>query len=304
MMLARKGENVMLENEAEFLAFLSDTKGASENTILSYKRDIKNCLQYLSETGIKDLQSITSLTLSAYTLYLQNSKKASSTISRNIASLKCYFSFLHSRNKIQFNPASDLESPKIDKKFPEIMSVQDVELLLNQPDISEPKGLRDKAMLEVLYATGMRVSELISLKVTDINLNLELIHCSGKNKTRVIPLGSKAIEALSRYLKCSRGTLLKNDTETSLFVNCNGNPMTRQGFWKIIKDYAKKAGIHEQITPHTLRHSFAAHLIENGADIQSVQEMLGHSDISTTQIYAKLSKSKLKEVYSKAHPRA
>ena len=159
-------------------------------------------------------------------------------------------------------------------------------------------------MLEVLYATGMRVSELISLSVKDVNLGLELIHCSSKNKTRIIPLGSKAIESLSMYLKSSRGNLVKDSDESSLFVNCSGHPMTRQGFWKIIKDYAKKAGITEEITPHTLRHSFAAHLVENGADLQSVQEMLGHSDISTTQMYAKLSKSRLKEVYAKAHPRA
>ena len=295
----------MLENEAEFLKFLSETKGASENTILSYKRDIKNFFQYLSEIGINDYKNITSLTLSSYTLHLQNLRRASSTISRNIASLKCYFYFLYSKNKIKYNPASELESPKIDKKFPEILSIENVERLLEQPCCSDPKGLRDKAMLELLYATGMRVSELISLKVRDINLNLELVHCSGKNKDRVIPIGSKAVEALNKYLRWSRKSLIKKGAEeTVLFVNCNGKPMTRQGFWKIIKDYAQRAGIKEEITPHTLRHSFAAHLIENGADIQSVQEMLGHSDISTTQIYAKLSKNKLKEVYSKAHPRA
>ena len=294
----------MQEDDAGFLEFLSDTKGASENTILSYRRDLKKFFHYLAQYGINDFNNITNITLSAYTLYLQNCRKASSTISRNIASLKCYFSYLYSSNKIKTNPATSMEAPKVDKKLPEILSVENVSLLLNQPDLSDSKGIRDKAMLEVLYATGMRVSELISLNVSDVNLNLELIHCSNKSKTRVIPLGSKAIESLSCYLKSSRDLLIKNHDETSLFVNCNGHPMTRQGFWKIIKDYAKKAGITAEITPHTLRHSFAAHLIENGADLQSVQEMLGHSDISTTQMYAKLSKSRLKEVYSKAHPRA
>ena len=290
--------------DAEFAVFLSDTKGVSENTVVSYKRDLSNFFKYLAQTGINDFNSITAITLSAYTLYLQNCRKASSTISRSVASLKCYFSFLYSQNKISSNPALKMEAPKVDKKLPEILSVEKVSILLNQPDISESKGIRDKAMLEVLYATGMRVSELISLSVKDVNLGLELIHCSSKKKKRIIPLGSKAIESLSMYLKSSRGNLVKDSDESILFVNCSGHPMTRQGFWKIIKDYAKKAGITEEITPHTLRHSFAAHLVENGADLQSVQEMLGHSDISTTQMYAKLSKSRLKEVYAKAHPRA
>ena len=284
----------------------------SENTVVSYKRDLSNFFKYLAQTGINDCNSITAITLSAYTLYFRNCRKASSTISRSVASLKCYFSFLYSQNKISSNPALKMEAPKVDKKLPEILSGEKVSILLNQPDISESKGIRDKAMLEVLYATGMRVSELISLSVKDVNLGLELIHCSSKNKTRIIPLGSKAIESLSMYLKSSRGNLVKDSDESILFVNCSGHPMTRQGFWKIIKDYAKKAGITEEITPHTLRHSFAAHLVENGADLQSVQEthrkdgqeMLGHSDISTTQMYAKLSKSRLKEVYAKAHPRA
>ncbi len=294
----------MQEDDAEFLAYLTETKCASENTILSYRRDLRNFFQYLDKFGITDFSRVTSITLSSYTLYLQNNNKASSTISRNIASLKCYFSYLYSHNKIKSNPASELEAPKVSKKLPEILSVENVTLLLNQPDMTDTKGIRDKAMLEVLYATGMRVSELISLNVKDLNLNLELIHCTSKNKSRIIPLGSKAIYSLNVYLKNSRNQLLKNRDESCLFVNCNGHPMTRQGFWKIIKDYAHKAGITDDITPHTLRHSFAAHLIENGADLQSVQEMLGHSDISTTQMYAKLGKSKLKEVYSKTHPRA
>jgi len=290
--------------DAEFLKFLKDTKHASENTMLSYNRDLKTFFAFAEDTGIKDISSVTPATLSAYAMHLNNCEKASSTISRNIASLKCYFSFLYSNRLILKNPSENLEAPKITKKLPEILSISEVGLLLNQPDITESKGIRDKAMLEVLYATGMRVSELISLKVKDINLGLEFISCEGKSKTRVIPIGSKAIDALSLYLKSARDKLIKENNETTLFVNCNGRPMTRQGFWKIIKEYAKKAGITSEITPHTLRHSFAVHLVENGADLQSIQEMLGHSDISTTQMYAKLTKSKLKDVYLKSHPRA
>ncbi len=294
----------MLAYDCEFLTFLTNTKHASKNTILSYKRDIINFLSYLEQCGIDDFNNISKVTLSAYTHYLQNCQKASSTISRNIASIRCYFSFLYSNNKIKSNPTSDIQTPKVDKKSPEILSVESINKLLSQPDLSTNKGIRDSAMLELLYATGICVSELISLTISDINLNLEFIRCSSKNKTRVIPIGSKSVEALNRYIKYSRNTFIKNNEETILFVNRNGYPMTRQGFWKIIKDYSKKACINKEITPHTLRHSFAAHLIENGADIQSVQEMLGHSYISTTQIYAKLSKSRLKEVYSKTHPRA
>lgn len=188
--------------------------------------------------------------------------------------------------------------------MPEILSLKEVELLLEQPDISDMKGIRDKAMLEVLYATGMRVTELVSLTVWDINMEMEYLSCRSGGKTRIIPLGSKAIEALTLYLNKAREAMIKSGGGEILFVNCFGSPMTRQGFWKIIKVYAAKAGIKADITPHMLRHSFAVHLIENGADIQSVQEMMGHSDISTTQMYARLNKNKLKEVYNKAHPRA
>ena len=188
--------------------------------------------------------------------------------------------------------------------MPAILSLSDVERLLEQPDITDVKGIRDKAMLEVLYATGMRVTELISLEISDINMEMEYLSCKNGEKTRIIPLGSKALEALDEYLRKARMSMLRDEREKTLFVNCFGHPMTRQGFWKIIKVYAKKAGIKEDITPHMLRHSFAVHLIENGADLQAVQEMMGHSDISTTQMYARLNKNRLKDVYSKTHPRA
>lgn len=202
------------------------------------------------------------------------------------------------------NPAADIELPKVEKKAPEILSLEKVELLLEQPKGEEDKEVRDKAMLELLYATGIRVTELISLKVSDLNLPLEYIHCGSEAKSRIIPIGAQAKASLHKYMERVREHMISVPEEEALFVNCNGKPMTRQGFWKIIKSYARRAGIEEDITPHILRHSFAAHLIENGADLRSVQEMLGHSDISTTQIYTKLTNQKLKNVYAKTHPRA
>ena len=225
-------------------------------------------------------------------------------MSRNIASIRSFFQFLQRKGKVVENPAADLELPKVEKKVPEILSLEKVELLLEQPSGDEDKEVRDKAMLELLYATGIRVTELISLKVEDVNLPLEYIRCGGETKSRIIPIGAQAKFSLRRYLEKVRENMILRSDEETLFVNCNGKPMTRQGFWKIIKAYAKKAGIEEDITPHMLRHSFAAHLIQNGADLRSVQEMLGHSDISTTQIYTKLTNQKLKNVYAKAHPRA
>ncbi|MCI1931569.1 MAG: site-specific tyrosine recombinase XerD [Clostridia bacterium] len=294
----------MLESKSLFLIYLKDVRGSSENTIISYDRDLRNFSAYLSGKygNIKDTE-ITSAILHSYILFMKDIGRAGSTILRSIAALKAYFLYIFTEKLIESDPAINLESPKIKKKTPEIISTEEIELLLKQPDISEPKGIRDKAMIELMYATGMRVSELIKAKMSDINLHLEYIQCQNGTKTRVIPLGSKAVEAVGRYIKLTRNHMAAEGEET-LFVNCSGKPMTRQGFWKIIKAYAAQAGIKGDITPHTLRHSFAAHLIENGADLQSVQEMLGHSDISTTQIYAKLAKSKLREVYSKTHPRA
>jgi integrase/recombinase XerD len=240
----------------------------------------------------------------AYVYELQKQNKAGATVSRNIASIRSFFQFLQKKGIVADNPAADLELPKVEKKVPEILSLEKVELLLEQPSGEEDKEVRDKAMLELLYATGIRVTELISLRVEDVNLPLEYIRCGGETKSRIIPIGAQAKFSLRRYLEKVRENMILRADEETLFVNCNGKPMTRQGFWKIIKAYAKKAGIEEDITPHMLRHSFAAHLIENGADLRSVQEMLGHSDISTTQIYTKLTNQKLKNVYAKAHPRA
>lgn len=288
----------------EFANYLRNEKHSSENTILSYVRDLKGFKGFMHRCGVEDATKVNYTNIMSYVYELQNQKKAGATVSRNIASIRAFYNFFMKRGILTENPASNLELPKIEKKMPEVLSLSKVERLLEQPKMAEPKGIRDKAMLELLYATGIRVSELISLKVADINLPLEYIRCGTERKSRIIPIGSQAKAALKKYLDKGRSGLILSKEEQILFVNCNGKPMTRQGFWKIIKCYAKKAGIDEDITPHMLRHSFAAHLIENGADLKSVQEMLGHSDISTTQIYIKLTNQKLKSVYAKAHPRA
>ena len=294
----------MEQRIVDFTEYLRNEKKSSENTVLSYTRDLKGFCKFLKEAGIQDPAKVNRTNVMAYVYELQKQHKAGATVSRNIASIRSFFQFLLRKGVVTENPAADMELPKVEKKIPEILSLEKVELLLEQPKGDEDKEVRDKAMLELLYATGIRVTELISLKVEDINLPLEYIRCGSDTKSRIIPIGAQAKFSLRRYLEKVREHMVLRPDEETLFVNCNGKPMTRQGFWKIIKAYAKKAGIEEDITPHMLRHSFAAHLIENGADLRSVQEMLGHSDISTTQIYTKLTNQKLKNVYAKAHPRA
>ena len=294
----------MEQNIVDFTEYLRNEKKSSENTVLSYARDLKGFCRFMKESGVLDPAKVNRTNVMAYVYELQKQRKAGTTVSRNIASIRSFFQFLQRKGIVTENPAADLELPKVEKKVPEILSLDKVELLLEQPNGDEDKEIRDKAMLELLYATGIRVTELISLRVEDINLPLEYIRCGSDTKSRIIPIGAQAKASLRRYLDKVREHMLLRPDEEVLFVNCNGKPMTRQGFWKIIKAYAKKAGIEEDITPHMLRHSFAAHLIENGADLRSVQEMLGHSDISTTQIYTKLTNQKLKNVYAKTHPRA
>ncbi|WP_405729694.1 site-specific tyrosine recombinase XerD [Anaerotignum sp.] len=294
----------MEQSIVDFTEYLRNEKKSSENTVLSYARDLKGFCRFMKESGVLDPAKVNRTNVMAYVYELQKQRKAGTTVSRNIASIRSFFQFLQRKGIVTENPAADLELPKVEKKVPEILSLDKVELLLEQPSGDEDKEIRDKAMLELLYATGIRVTELISLRVEDINLPLEYIRCGSDTKSRIIPIGAQAKASLRRYLDKVREHMLLRPDEEVLFVNCNGKPMTRQGFWKIIKAYAKKAGIEEDITPHMLRHSFAAHLIENGADLRSVQEMLGHSDISTTQIYTKLTNQKLKNVYAKTHPRA
>ena len=253
---------------------------------------------------IHNIANTNKTTVIAYLLHLQKKGRATSTISRNLASIRSFYQYLTKSGVINSDPTEDLESPKVEKKLPQILSTKEVELLLEQPKCDDLKGYRDKAMLELLYATGIRVSELICLNVSDVNLEMGFIRCNKGNKERMIPIGSLSIQALNEYLTKSRNLLIQRSDEKALFVNVNGKRLTRQGFWKIIKQYKNQAKINKDITPHTLRHSFAAHLLENGADLKSIQEMLGHSDISSTQVYAQIAKNRIKEVYKKTHPRA
>ncbi|UMZ73926.1 site-specific tyrosine recombinase XerD [Natranaerofaba carboxydovora] len=289
----------------EFIHYLSVEKGLAENTLSSYRRDLLSFINFLESKNISKLTQISRSELGDYLFLLKTKGRAPSTISRNLASIRTFCQFLISEDIINFDPSSELESPKQEKKLPDVLTFDEVERLLSQPDTSCNRGLRDRAMLEMLYATGIRVSELIDLDRTHADIKNGYILCKGKgDKERIIPLGSYAVNFLEKYLDTARANLIKDQAETALFLNHHGRRLTRQGFWKIIKKYAIKAGITKTITPHTLRHSFATHLIENGADLRSVQEMLGHADISTTQVYTQITKKRLKSIYSKAHPRA
>lgn len=294
----------VMESEINaFMIYLHNVKKTSENTELSYHRDLLKVKQYFEEQGLEDVRKITSTNLNSYILHLEKNKFSAATISRNIASLKAFYHYMFKEGMVTEDVAEMLHAPKIEKKLPEILSTEEVIKLLEQPSGDSPKDIRDKAMLELLYATGIRVTELITLKLEDVNLQMGYIVCKDASKERVIPFGNEAKSALVRYLGGTRSAMIADPESEYLFANCSGQPMSRQGFWKLIKYYARKAGIVADITPHTLRHSFAAHLVENGADLRSVQEMLGHSDISTTQIYANIGRSRIREVYAKAHPR-
>jgi len=288
----------------KFVNFLERDKRLSFNTLQSYRRDIEQYFSYLQEINLQNISNSNKTTVIAYLLYLQKKGRATSTISRNLASIRSFYQYISKNKLIDHDPTAELESPKVEKKLPQILSPEEVELLLEQPQCVDLKGYRDKAMLELLYATGIRVSELIQLDLQDVNIDMAYIRCNKGTRERMIPIGSMAINALKEYLSKARPMLVQNDEEKALFVNINGKRLTRQGFWKIIKQYKNKAKINKDITPHTLRHSFAAHLLENGADLRSIQEMLGHSDISSTQIYAQIAKNRIKEIYKKTHPRA
>lgn len=287
----------------EFITYLHNTKKTSHNTEVSYQRDLKKMAVFLSDRGISEAAEVRDLDLEGYLNYMEREKFASSTISRSVASIRAMFQYLFKEGKIQRDPSDGLKPPKVLKKVPEILSVEEVDKLLKQPDQNTPKGLRDMAMLELLYATGMRVSELIHLHTTDVNLQFGYVTCHDNGKERIIPIGNVSRSALLRYVEMARGAFVKDEAETALFTNCAGKAMSRQGFWKVLKGYADDAGIKRDITPHTLRHSFAVHMLQNGADIKSVQEMLGHSDISTTQVYLGMNVNKMRDVYMKAHPR-
>ncbi|MGN0431690.1 MAG: site-specific tyrosine recombinase XerD [Lachnospiraceae bacterium] len=286
-----------------FMSYLHNIKKMSENTRLSYQRDLRKLQSFLKDLEIYDVASVSQTNLNSYVLYLEKQHLAPATISRNIAAIKAFYHFLFKERMVEEDISDGLKAPKIEKKLPDTLTIEEVDRLLEKPSGDSPKERRDKAMLELLYATGIRVSELISLTLSDINLKMGFVICRDNNRERVIPFGNKARKAVMEYLETARGALLRDDGQEVLFVNCSGTPMSRQGFWKLVKYYADKAGIEKEITPHTLRHSFAVHLLENGADLHSVQEMMGHSDISTTQIYVNKNRNKIREVYTKAHPR-
>ena len=288
----------------EYTSFMTDIRHKSLNTVESYNRDVTQYISYLDGTGVTDISSTTKTTVLSYLLYLQKEGRASSTVSRTLASLRSYYLFMMQNGVVKSNPTSNLEAPHVEKKIPKILSGEEVELLLEQPKDCDNKGIRDKAMLELLYATGIRVSELINLDVSDVNVPMSFVRCKGGKKERIIPMGHQAKDALENYINNVRKYMVKDENETALFVNCSGARLSRQGFWKLIKYYQHIAGIETDITPHTLRHSFAAHLLENGADLHSIQEMMGHADISSTQVYSRMINSKIKDVYAKAHPRA
>lgn len=288
-----------------FLEYLSVERGLAKNTIDAYNRDLKSYIFYLRTKNIINIDYTNRTTIVSYLLLMQKKGKASSSISRACAAIKSFYQFLFREHIIDEDPTVNLDAPKLEHRLPKVLTVEEVERLLCQPDMTNPLGMRDRSMLELLYATGMRVSELISISVEDVNLEMGFLRCLGKgSKERIVPVGSIAIEYLEHYILNARKEILNDKESQTLFLNRQGNTMTRQGFWKIIKKYSKKAGINKKITPHTLRHSFATHLLENGADLRAVQEMLGHADISTTQIYTHITRSKIKEVYDKTHPRA
>lgn len=286
-----------------FMVYLRDVRKISENTEASYRRDLMKVKRYMEEQGIRDVKKIKATNLNSYILYLEKKKFSTATISRNVASLKAFYHYLCREGIVGENAAEMLRAPKIEKKMPGVLSMDEVTRLMEQPSGDNPKEIRDKAMLELLYATGIRVTELITLKTGDVNLQMGYVICRDGVKERIVPFGNAAKQALMRYLGEVREEMISDEGGEQLFVNCSGRAMSRQGFWKLVKFYARKADITMDITPHTLRHSFAAHLVENGADLRSVQEMMGHSDIASTQVYANLNQHRIREVYAKTHPR-
>lgn len=289
---------------ADFEDYLVNLKSVSNNTLDSYIRDVEQFLLFMNKNGFSDPAQVNVDLMKQYVDSLKELKKSNSTILRNIASIRCFYKFLIFSGQASANPAKSIKLEKQPRKFPQILSGKEIELLLAQPDITNPKGCRDKAMLELLYATGIRVTELIDLNIDDINLHSGALCCSNGKSQRIIPVYSTAVNAVSDYLLRVRSQIISSEGGQALFINLNGRRLTRQGFWKIIKTYAQQARIVKEITPHTLRHSFALHLLENGAELKDIQAMLGHADISSTQIYVHLLNDHFKEVYNQCHPRA
>ena len=298
--MKRNHESDLLADQ--FINHLRVERGLSKNTIEAYSRDLRRFLQFLEQKDLSPLR-VTQDHVTAYMASLEGSLSIRSA-ARNLSALKMFFRFLVSDERIEQSPVRLLNTPKIPHKLPEVLTHEEVDMLLSKPDSSNPRGQRDKAMLECLYATGLRVSELIGLGTTGVNLEAGFVRTLGKgSKERMVPMGARALEALKEYLEDGRIRFLKGRSSGFLFLNTRGNPLTRQGFWKIIKQYGLAAGINKRITPHSLRHSFATHLLEFGADLRSVQIMLGHADISTTQIYTHVTRERLKQIHEKHHPR-
>ncbi|MBT2726355.1 site-specific tyrosine recombinase XerD [Bacillus sp. ISL-75] len=295
----------MDEQLKDFLDYLIVEKGSAKNTIMAYERDLKSYLHYLINVeSVHSLNDVQRVHIVHFLRFLKEQGKSSKTLARHIASVRAFHQFLLRAKATDQDPSVQIETPRLERSMPNVLSLQEVEILLDTPNTQDHFGIRDKAMLELLYATGIRVSELIGLEIDNIQLTMGFVRCNG-NKERIIPIGRAAADAIKHYLEDGRPRFTSaKQQDHALFLNHQGKQLTRQGFWKILKKLAREAGIDKELTPHTLRHSFATHLLENGADLRAVQEMLGHADISTTQIYTHVSKTKLKDVYSKFHPRA
>lgn len=287
-----------------FLNHITVERGLALNTVISYRRDLEEFLAFVDQAGIRDLRKITREDIRSYLQSLQKRKLSPRSRNRHLASIRTFYKFLVRENVVETSPADLLESSKVEKKLPTVMTLQEVEKLLAQPNTKTPLGQRDKAMLELMYAAGLRVTELVKMTVKQVNLEVGFVMTLGKgHKERIIPIGESAQESIKEYIESGRRALLKGRESQDLFLNRSGRALTRQGFWKIIRRYAQKAGLKQHISPHTLRHSFATHLLKHGADLRSVQMMLGHSDISTTQIYTHIARDYLKQIHHKYHPR-
>jgi len=287
----------------QFSDYLTNQKSNSANTKESYLRDVNFYLGFLDQSNVSPLDA-DEKEIGGFVEHLRELNRTTTTISRNLASIRCFYKFLIFKGELDHNPAKGIKLEKAEKKLPQVLTGEEIELLLSKPNITEPKGCRDKAMLELLYATGIRASELINLNIKDINLRSSVLYCRGTKGIRSIPVYPSAIVSVSDYIYRMRGLLTGPDTGNALFVNLNGGRLTRQGFWKIVKGYALEAGITKEITPHTLRHSFALHLLENGASVKDIQTMMGHADISSTQVYVQLLDGHVKQVYNDCHPKA
>lgn len=289
-----------------FIDYLYFEKGLSQNTLAAYRRDLEKLNQYFRDRGMEtDPDRVSKQAIMGFLADLLDSGLHQSTVARCLSSLKTFYKYLILEGMAQNNPTVDLETPKIKRRLPQVLSIEEVDRLISQPPVNRPLGLRDRAMLEMMYGTGIRVSELLGLQIEDLNTTAGFLRCMGKGrKERIIPVNHSSIDWTLRYISRTRSQLVKNQNERTLFLNARGRPLSRQGFFKILAAYTESAGIHKTVTPHTLRHSFATHLLENGADLRAVQEMLGHADISTTQIYTHLTQSRLREVFQQYHPRA